>query len=287
MNCKKQTRSSFQDVCEDVRLKSSKEILVGGATISHDSFTVIAGPCAIEHRDQLFSTVEKIADNVDVLRGGAWKPRSNPDSFQGTFEQGLQWLREAGDAYNLPIITEVMDPRDVGIISDLADIIQIGSKGMLQQYLLEEVGKQEKPVLLKRNHSAMLEDWVNAARYIMKEGNRDVILCERGIRTFMDQTRYTLDLAGAKKTQQKTEMLTIVDPSHATGDPDLIKPMALASQAAGLDGVMVEVHCNPDEALCDGDQSLTPQRFNEMIQIIRPQKVQKNNHPPATGWALE
>jgi 3-deoxy-7-phosphoheptulonate synthase len=227
-------------------------------------FLIIAGPCAIESREQLFETAKAIKGNIDVLRGGAYKPRTKPGQFEGLGKEGLKILKEVSINLNLPTVTEVLDTKDVELVNKYSDILQIGARNMQNFELLKEAGKTQKPVILKRGLAAKVEEWLAASEYILKGGSQ-VILCERGIRTFEDSTRFTLDLAGALVAKQKSNLPVIVDPSHATGKKELITPISRATKAAGLDGVMIEVHWRPQEALCDKDQALTPQEF---IQIF-------------------
>lgn len=227
-------------------------------------FTVFGGPCAVESEEQLFKTIEAVKDNIDIIRGGAFKPRSSPESFQGLGREGLEILKKAGEKFEKPVITEVMDARDIELVSSYADILQVGARNMYNYSLLKELGIIRKPVFLKRGISATVEEWIGALEYILKGGNDNVILCERGIRTFEKETRFTLDLAGAFLAKKKTGRPVVIDPSHATGRRDLISPMVKASKAAGFDGVMVEVHYKPERAKSDGKQSLTPEEFNAL-----------------------
>ncbi len=233
-----------------------------------EKFYLIAGPCAIESEKQLFETVSKIYQNIDYLRAGAYKPRTSPDSFQGLKEEGLKILAKVAKNFNLLTVTEVLDTKDVQLVSSYTDILQIGARNMQNYALLKEVGKIKKPVLLKRGLAATVGEWLSAAEYILSGGNKEVILCERGIRTFSQETRFTLDLAGAVKAAQKSSLPVIIDPSHATGEKDLIESMTLAAKAAGLDGAMIEVHYQPEKAKCDGKQSLTPREFNELYEKL-------------------
>ncbi|MFA6493179.1 MAG: 3-deoxy-7-phosphoheptulonate synthase [Patescibacteria group bacterium] len=228
-------------------------------------FFVIAGPCAIESKKQLEQTAEKIISHTDILRGGAFKPRTFPGSFEGLGEEGLKILKEIGEKFQIPTITEVMDTRDIELVAKYTDILQIGARNMQNYPLLKEAGKLKKPILLKRGLGAKIKEWLAAAEYIKKEGNLQIILCERGIRTFENETRFTLDFAGAILAKQISNLPVIIDPSHATGKKELIKPLVLASKAAGLSGVMIEAHIKPKEALCDADQALTPEEFNEIF----------------------
>ena len=239
-------------------------------TIRRDSFSVIAGPCAVESREQMLETARAAADGgAAMLRAGAWKPRSSPHSFQGLGEEGLRLLAEAGEATGLPVVTELVDVRHVALVAELADVIQIGARNMQNSALLTEAGRAGLPVLLKRGPSATLEELLLAAEYVTREGNDDVILCERGIRTFEDSYRYTLDLAAVPVLKERTHLPVIVDPSHAAGRRELVEPLSLAAAAVGADGVMVEIHPRPDEALCDGPQSLHTADFAGFTDRVR------------------
>ncbi|GAB6088317.1 3-deoxy-7-phosphoheptulonate synthase [Alkaliphilus crotonatoxidans] len=247
-----------------------KMIKVKNIIIGDSEKVIIAGPCAIEGRDQIFKTAEIVKKSgAHILRGGAFKPRTSPYSFQGLGEEGLKLMKEAGDHYELPIISEVMDTREVALLNEYVDILQIGSRNMQNYSLLREVGKGSKPVLLKRGMAATIEDWLMAAEYIAAEGNDNIILCERGIRTFSSHTRNTLDLSCVPIIKRLSCLPIIVDPSHGTGIRELVTPMALASIAAGADGIMVEIHPNPTEALSDGPQSLTLGDFQELSSEIK------------------
>jgi 3-deoxy-7-phosphoheptulonate synthase len=233
-------------------------------------FTVIAGPCSVESERQTVETATAVKEaGGHALRGGAFKPRSSPYAFQGLGLQGLKILRKAKEETGLPIVTEVIDARDVFWVSEYADVLQIGARNMQNFSLLKEVGKSRKPILLKRGMNSTIEEWLNCAEYILSEGNPNVILCERGIRTFESYTRNTLDLSAVPALKELTHLPVIVDPSHATGKVSLIPALSLASVAAGADGLTVEVHTNPEEALCDKEQALTPKQFSEMMQRIR------------------
>lgn len=244
-------------------------IKVGGLTIGGDTVHVMAGPCAVESRDQLLEAAQIVKEaGATLLRGGAFKPRTSPYSFQGLEEQGLEMLAEARERTGLCIVTEVMDPRSVELVARYADILQIGTRNMQNFFLLREVARAGKPVLLKRGASATIEEWLLAAEYILAEGNRDVILCERGIRTFDDYTRNTLDLTAVPVIKYLSHLPVIVDPSHAIGKWRFVAPMSRAAIAAGADGLLVEVHPNPAEALCDGRQSLNPGNFRALMQEL-------------------
>lgn len=231
---------------------------------------IIAGPCAIESYEQLLETAKFIKSNgANMLRGGAFKPRTSPKSFQGLKEEGLEILKAVKKETNLPVITELMDARDLDKLYEVADVIQIGSRNMQNFTLLSEVGKQDKPVMLKRGISSTITEWIGAAEYIAIGGNNKIIMCERGIRTYNDYTRNTLDIAAVPIIKKETNLPVIVDPSHATGVRYLVKPMSIASLAAGADGIMVEVHPNPGEALSDGAQSLHFEEFKDLMESIK------------------
>lgn len=230
---------------------------------------IIAGPCAIESESQMELVAKELSKmGVKYLRGGAFKPRTKPNSFQGLGEKGLKILNKVGKKYGMKTVTEVLDPRDVKLVSKHADILQIGARNMQNFPLLKEVGKTRKTVILKRGISATIEEWINASKYISEEGNKNIILCERGIRTFEDHVRYTLPLATVPYLKGKTPYKVIVDPSHGTGDAKLVIPMSKAAIACGADGLMIEVHPNPKKALSDGKQSLDLKQFKELIISI-------------------
>jgi 3-deoxy-7-phosphoheptulonate synthase len=233
-------------------------------------FGIIAGPCAVEGREQLGTAARAVkAAGAHFLRGGAFKPRTSPYSFQGLKEDGLKILAEAREATGLPVVTEVMDTRDVEMVSRYADVLQVGARNMQNFSLLEAVGAQPKAVMLKRGLSATIQEFLMAAEYILKQGNYNVILCERGIRTFEPMTRNTMDLGSIPLIKRLTHLPIIVDPSHGTGDSRLVPAMARAAVALGADGLMIEVHPNPSKALSDGPQSLTPDAFTELMTSIR------------------
>jgi 3-deoxy-7-phosphoheptulonate synthase len=244
---------------------------VRGKPIGGRKIQVIAGPCAVENRTILMSIAEKIqAAGASFIRGGAFKPRSSPYSFQGLGEEGLKCLEEAREKTGLPVVTELMDPRDMEVIEKYADIIQIGARNMQNFRLLLEVGQSRKPVLLKRGLSATIKEWLMAAEYIMSRGNHSVIFCERGIRTFETATRNTLDLSAVPVLKEMSHLPVVVDPSHGVGKWNLVPPMAKAAVAAGADGLLIEVHSNPEEALSDGEQSLKPGAFEKLMSELRP-----------------
>ena len=243
-----------------------RDKLVGG-----NHLIIMAGPCSVESRGQIKEAAAGVRQwGADVLRGGAFKPRTSPHAFQGLGREGLQLLKEAADEVGLPIVTEVMDPRDVEAVSEVADVLQIGTRNMQNFSLLREVGQLRKPVLLKRGMSATIEEWLQAAEYICVEGNPYVILCERGIRTFETYTRNTLDISAIVAAKQLSHLPVIADPSHGTGRRDMIIPMALAAIAAGADGLIVEVHPNPARALSDGAQSLSIDQFGQLMTALEP-----------------
>ena len=243
-------------------------IEVGPAKIGGGHFAMIAGPCSVETEEQIISVAKSVkAAGAAILRGGAYKPRTSPYAFQGLGTQGLELLRAAREATGLPICTELMDLRHLDEFHDI-DIIQIGARNMQNFDLLKEVGKTDKPILLKRGLSSTIQEWLMSAEYIMSEGNERIILCERGIRTYETATRNTLDLSCVPILHELSHLPVVVDPSHATGKAKLVAPMAAAAVAAGADGLMIEVHNNPAHALCDGAQSLTPEKFAELAKQV-------------------
>jgi len=244
---------------------------IKGNVVGGKKIQVIAGPCAVENKTMIISIAEKVKDaGASFLRGGAFKPRTSPYSFQGLGEEGLQYLSEAGEKTGLPIVTELMDPRDIEVILKYADVVQIGARNMQNFRLLLEIGACDKPVLLKRGLSATIKEWLMAAEYIMSRGNQNVILCERGLRTFETATRNTLDISAVPLLKQLTHLPVIVDPSHGVGKWDLVAPMSKAAIAAGADGLLIEVHINPEEALSDGEQSIKPDAFKKLMQELKP-----------------
>ncbi len=249
----------------------STVIKVGNVEIGGDKLAVIAGPCAVEERELLLNIAKEINKaGADILRGGAFKPRTSPYSFQGLGEEGLKYLKEASEITNMPFITEVMTPGDVDLLYKYADIFQIGARNAQNFSLLREVGKTDKPVMLKRGMMSNIEEWLMSAEYILSEGNSRVILCERGIRTFEKYTRNTLDLSSIPLIKRLSHLPIIVDPSHGTGHWRLVEPMAKAAVAAGADGIMVEVHPDPERAWSDGQQSLNFKKFNRLMDNLKP-----------------
>ncbi len=243
---------------------------IRGIKIGGDEISVFAGPCAIENEDQIEEIAELLAENnVKVLRGGAFKPRTSPYSFQGLGEEGLKLMRKAADRNNLLIVTEIMDFSQASLVSEYADIVQIGARNMQNYSILKAVGDTNKPVFLKRGLSATIEEWLLSAEYIFSGDNEQVILCERGIRTFEKYTRNTFDISAIPTVQHYSHLPVFADPSHATGKRDMVIPMARAAVAAGADGIMVEVHTDPDNALSDGPQSLKPDQFTQMMGELR------------------
>ena len=243
---------------------------VKGRVIGGKKIQVIAGPCAIENKALIMNIAEKVKEaGAAFIRGGAFKPRTSPYSFQGLGEEGLQYLADAREKTGLPVVTELMDPRDIEIMVKYADIIQIGARNMQNFRLLLEVGSVRKPVLLKRGLSATVKEWLMSAEYIMSRGNHQVILCERGIRTFETATRNTLDLSSVPLLKQLTHLPVVVDPSHGVGKWDLVPPMAKAAVAAGADGLLIGVHTNPEEAMSDGEQSLKTEAFSVLMKELK------------------
>lgn len=244
-------------------------VWVDGVPVGDGQVTVMAGPCAVESREQLLEAAAIVkAQGAQFLRGGAFKPRTSPYSFQGLEEQGLEYLAEAGEKYGLKIVTEVMDPMQVDRVAATAHVLQVGARNMQNFALLRAVGRAGKPVLLKRGLAATIDEWLNAAEYIAKEGNMDIIMCERGIRTFETYTRNTLDLSAVVAVKKLSCLPVIVDPSHGTGLRAMVRPMSLAAVASGADGLMVEVHPHPEKALSDGPQSLDERDFGDLMNSV-------------------
>jgi len=254
-------------------LKSSekqKTIIKTGDVVIGSGFTMIAGPCSVESEEQTYKTALPLKElGIDILRGGVFKARTSPYDFQGLGIEGLKILKKIGDELGLPVITEVLDTRDVELTAQYADILQVGSRNMQNFSLLKEVGLSGKPVLLKRGMSSTIEEWLNCAEYILEKGNPNVILCERGIRTFETYTRNTLDIAAVPVIRRLSHLPVFVDPSHGTGDPDLIGPMSLSAVGAGADGLMIEVHYNPAEALSDKTQAIDPERYGKIFRNVK------------------
>jgi 3-deoxy-7-phosphoheptulonate synthase len=244
-------------------------IRVGEAVIGGGSFAVIAGPCSVETLQQLVDTAFAVKESgAVILRGGAFKPRTSPYSFQGLGEEGLKLLSLAREITGLPVVTEVMDTADVELVEDYADMLQVGARNVQNFSLLKKVGRCQKPIILKRGLMTTIDEFLSSAEYIMAAGNPEVVLCERGIRTFETATRNTLDLSAVCVLKERTHLPVIVDPSHAVGLRRFVQPLARAAVAVGADGVMVEVHCSPETALCDGDQSLRPEDFSHLMRDL-------------------
>lgn len=250
--------------------KGDSAVYVGKVKVGQGSLAMIAGPCAIEGFEVLDTIAKYVkAGGANILRGGAFKPRTSPYAFQGMGEEGLKILRAVGDKHDMPVVTEVMDPRQVDLVCQYTDMLQIGARNMQNFDLLKECGKANKPVLLKRGMSATVKDLLMSAEYVLAEGNKDVILCERGVRSFEDSTRNMLDMSAVPNVKGQSHLPIIVDPSHATGRPDLIPSMCRASVAAGADGIHVEVHNCPEKALSDGPQALLPHQFLDLMGDLR------------------
>ena len=246
-------------------------VQVGDVSIGAEKVAVIAGPCSVESREQMLEVARSVkASGAAMIRGGAFKPRTLPYSFQGLGVEGLKILAEAREETGLPVVTEVMSPENVGIVEEYADILQIGARNMQNYPLLKRVGEASKPVLLKRGLSSTVEEWLSAAEYVLAGGNEEVILCERGIRTYQKLTRFTLDLSVVPLLKEVSSLPVVVDPSHGTGVRSLVSPMAKAAVAAGADGLLIEVHPNPEEAKSDGPQSLRPDEFRELMKGLDP-----------------
>lgn len=244
---------------------------INGIRVGGERVVVIAGPCAVESREQILEAAQRVKEaGAHMLRGGAYKPRTSPYSFQGLGEEGLRFLKEASEITGLPVVTEVMDIQTLPLVAEYADILQIGARNMQNFPLLHAVGESQKPVLLKRGMSSTLEELLMSAEYILTHGNHRVILCERGIRTFENFTRNTLDINAAPALKMLSHLPVFIDPSHGTGRWELVEPVSRAAVAAGADGLIIEVHPHPDQALSDGAQSLTPERFNVLMRNLAP-----------------
>jgi len=263
-------------------------VKLNGVTIGGNGIVVMAGPCAVESEEQLLSTARAVkAAGATVLRGGAFKPRTSPYQFRGLGEGGLAILAQAGKETQMAVITEVMAPEHVDLVAKYADILQIGARNMQNFILLDEVGKTKKPVLLKRGLSSSIQEWLLAAEYILNQGNEQVILCERGIRTFESYTRNTMDISAIPIIEKVSHLPIIADPSHGTGKWYLVLPLALAAVAAGADGLLIEVHPNPDQALADGPQSLTFDNFRLLMAQLLPIAEARNRTLAAPGASTE
>ena len=270
-SCKIEPQNEHKD--PDLVSRSSRpegtRVKVNGVEVGGEAIVVMAGPCAVESEEQLAETARLVASSgATLLRGGAFKPRTSPYSFQGLGVQGLEMLARAREATGLAVVSEVMDTRQVETVARYADMLQIGSRNMQNFPLLKEAGSSSMPILLKRGMMATIDEYLHAAEYVLSHGNPNIILCERGIRTFETSTRYTLDLNAIPILKERTHLPVIVDPSHGTGLRDLVPTMAKASIAAGADGLLMEVHHHPEEALCDGSQSLFPEQFASMMKDL-------------------
>ncbi|MCQ3803575.1 MAG: 3-deoxy-7-phosphoheptulonate synthase [bacterium] len=245
-------------------------IEIRGVRIGDGSFTPVAGPCAVESRDILFQTAEAVKKaGATVLRGDAFKPRTSPFSFQGLKEKGLILLAEAREEFDMPFVAEVLDPRDVDLVASYADMLRIGTRNMSNFALLTEVGRSDTPVMLKRGFTATLEEWLNAAEYIYKEGNQDILMVERGIRTFETASRNTLDITAVPLLKELSHLPVLIDPSHSSGKRQLVAPLSRAAVAVGADGLMIDVHPTPETALVDGAQAILPEEFAAVMQSVR------------------
>ncbi|MBL7157158.1 MAG: 3-deoxy-7-phosphoheptulonate synthase [Candidatus Omnitrophica bacterium] len=260
----------YKLVSRDFKKENSVIDLGGGVKIGGEEIIVMAGPCSVEKKDLLIDIAKSVKEaGAKVLRGGAFKPRTSPYSFQGLGEEGLKYLKRAKDETGLLTVTELMDLRDLELVERYADIIQIGARNMQNFDLLKEVGRSKKPVLLKRGMSNTIKEFLMSAEYLLSEGNFNVILCERGIRTFEDATRFTLDISAVPLVKNLSHLPCIIDPSHATGKWGLVSPCAKAAVAAGCDGLLIEVHPNPEEAMSDGAQSLYPEKFEKLMDELK------------------
>jgi len=252
----------------------STVVTAGGVAIGTGRLVVMAGPCSVESRQQIREAARRVkAAGADMLRGGAYKPRTSPYDFQGLGPKALEWLSEAGREFGLPVVTEVVSPEDVELVAEHADLLQVGARNMQNYALLRRLATAPKPVLLKRGPSATIQEWLLAAEYLLSGGNPRVVLCERGIRTFETATRNTLDLAGVALVKSLSHLPVIVDPSHGTGKRALVPPASRAAAAVGADGLLIEVHPCPERALSDGDQSLDPAEFAALMCTLRPRAL--------------
>ncbi len=250
--------------------KENTEIKIGDVTVGGDEVIMMAGPCSIENEDQIMTIAEIVSKNgAKILRGGAFKPRTSPYAFQGLGEEGLKLIRKAADKYKLLVITEVMETNQIELINEYTDIFQVGARNMQNFPLLRDLGKVTKPIMLKRGLAATVEDLLMSAEYILANGNREVMLCERGIRTFETYTRNTFDLSAIPVIHNRSHLPVVADPSHATGLRDKVLPMARAAVAAGADAIMVEVHNDPEKALSDGPQALLPEQFEDLMKQVK------------------
>ncbi|MBI3252987.1 MAG: 3-deoxy-7-phosphoheptulonate synthase [Candidatus Omnitrophica bacterium] len=260
----------YKFVSREFKKEDSVVKIVPGVEVGGEKIVVMAGPCTVENRERLLAIAELVKKSgAKVLRGGAFKPRTSPYSFQGLKDKGMKFLYEAKKKVGLPIVTELMDPRDLPLFLKYADIIQIGARNMQNFELLKEVGKTKKPVLLKRGMASTIKDFLLSAEYVVSEGNPNCILCERGIRTFEDTTRFTLDISAVPVIKKLSHLPVIIDPSHCSGIWDYVAPLAKAAIAVGADGLLIEVHNDPEKALCDGPQALKPNKFDALMHELR------------------
>ncbi|HEX6501764.1 MAG TPA: 3-deoxy-7-phosphoheptulonate synthase [Terriglobales bacterium] len=278
----------YKLVSRDVKEENTVISFLGtNATFGGHGLAIVAGPCAVESREQAFTTAEQVVRaGAQFFRGGAYKPRTSPYSFQGLGEEGLQIMAEVRDRFGLKIVTEAIDNESLALVEQYADVIQIGARNMQNFSLLKRAGRAKKPVMVKRGMSATLEEFLMAAEYVMSEGNYEVILCERGVRTFADHTRNTLDLSIVPAVQRLSHLPILVDPSHGTGKRNKVTPLSRAAIAVGADGLIVEVHPDPDRALSDGIQSLYPEQFESLMEQIRQIAPVVNRSIPAIGGAV-
>ncbi len=260
----------YKFVSREFRKEDSAVKLAPGLEVGGEKIVVMAGPCTVENRERLIHIAEAVKKSgARVLRGGAFKPRTSPYSFQGLKDKGMKFLYEAKQEVGLPIVTELMDPRDLPLFLKYADVIQIGARNMQNFELLKEVGKTKKPVLLKRGMANTIKDFLLSAEYVFSEGNHNVILCERGIRTFEDSTRFTLDISAVPVIKKLSHLPVVIDPSHCSGIWDYVAPLSKAAVAVGADGLLIEVHDNPEQAVCDGPQALKPSKFDTLMTELK------------------
>ncbi len=278
--------NTYKLVRRDARTNRTIVRLPNGASFGGEVLAICAGPCSVESREQIEATAQAVAARgANVLRGGAFKPRTSPYAFQGLGAEGLKLLRDAADRFGMSVVTEVLDPRDVPLVAQHADMLQVGTRNMQNFTLLREVGDAQKPVLLKRGLSATIEEWLLAAEYLAVAGNSDVVLCERGVRSFDSSTRNLLDLAAVPLVHSLSHLPVIVDPSHGTGLAKLVAPMAAAGVAAGADGLLVEVHPDPPAAASDGPQSLTFEQFESLMAHLQSVAAAAGRQLPAATLA--
>ncbi len=265
-----QIQQPYKFVSREFKKENSVIKIAPGVEIGGEKVIVMAGPCTVENRERLLRIAKHVKQNgAKVLRGGAFKPRTSPYSFQGLRDKGMKFLYEAKQESGLPIVTELMDPRDIPLFLKYSDVIQIGARNMQNFELLKEVGKTRKPILLKRGMASTVKDFLLSAEYVFSEGNHNVILCERGIRTFEDSTRFTLDISAVPVIKRLSHLPVVIDPSHCSGIWDYVSPLAKAAVAVGADGLLIEVHDEPEKAMCDGPQALKPEKFGLLMDELR------------------